>query len=268
MVDFKQTINLIRQNNGFKPNKREDSFYRTYTIQNNRPIQVRISNHGTHLWTWYDKDYDPSYAINICVVFSKDGSHSSDTTVDTWIKDEQGNVIGERKPFEVKQFVYNCQILDENDAGLINAEIQNTWKNGGFNDPLAGTPKHANVVLLKTNQDTDNDNTDIKTENIMKNKRTYRLTENKLRGVIREAVKSALRENEDDFTPHGYMGKSNWGGTEVQISDNGDSARFRDNYGDGPGQPTDWLEIQFDEDGVAYVETPNGVERLDMYMRY
>ena len=56
MVDFKQAINLIRQNNGFKPNKREDSFYRTYTIQNNRPIQVRISNHGTHLWTWYDKD--------------------------------------------------------------------------------------------------------------------------------------------------------------------------------------------------------------------
>lgn len=170
MVDFKQAINLIRQNNGFKPNKREDSFYKTYTIQNNRPIQVRISNHGTHLWTWYDKDYDPSYAINICVVFSEDGSHSSDTTVDTRIKDEQGNVIGERKPFEVKQFVYNCQILDENDAGLINAEIQNTWKNGGFQDPLAGTPKHANVVLLKTNQDTDNDNTDIKTENIMRNK--------------------------------------------------------------------------------------------------
>lgn len=160
MVDFKQAINLIRQNNGLKPNKREDSFYRTYTIQNSRPIQIRISNHGTHLWTWYDKEYDPSYAINICVVFSKDGSHSSDTTVDTRIKDEQGNVIGERKPFEVKQFVYNCQILDENDAGLINAEIQNTWNKGGFNDPLAGTPKQANIIPLRTNNN--DNNTDIK----------------------------------------------------------------------------------------------------------
>ena len=96
----------------------------------------------------------------------------------------------------------------------------------------------------------------------------YRLSENKLRGMIREAVKNALNENDDDFVPHGYQAKSNFGGTEVQISDNGDSARFRDNYGDGPVQPTDWMELQFDEDGVAYVETPNGVERLDMYMRY
>lgn len=96
----------------------------------------------------------------------------------------------------------------------------------------------------------------------------YRLSENKLRGLIREAVKNVLMESDDDFTPHGYMGKSNWGGTEIQISDDGSAARFRDNYGEGPGDPTGWLEIQFDEDGVAYVETPNGVERLDQYMRY
>ena len=151
MIDYNEAIRAIKDNNGFKPNKKEDSFYRTYTIQNSRPIQIRISNHGTHLWTWYDKDYDPSYAINICVVFSEDGSHSSDTTVDTRIKDEQGNIIGERKPFEVKQFVYNCQNLDNNDAALINMEIQNTWKNGGYQDPLAGTPKQANVIPLRTN---------------------------------------------------------------------------------------------------------------------
>lgn len=160
MIDYNEAIRAIKDNNGFKPNKKEDSFCRTYTIQNSRPIQIRISNHGTHLWTWYDKDYDPSYAINICVVFSEDGSHSSDTTVDTRIKDEQGNIIGERKPFEVKQFVYNCQNLDNNDAALINMEIQNTWKNGGFQDPLAGTPKQANVIPLRTNNN--DNNTDIK----------------------------------------------------------------------------------------------------------
>lgn len=197
MIDYNEAIRAIKDNNGFKPNKKEDSFYRTYTIQNSRPIQIRISNHGTHLWTWYDKDYDPSYAINICVVFSEDGSHSSDTTVDTRIKDEQGNIIGERKPFEVKQFVYNCQNLDNNDAALINMEIQNTWKNGGFQDPLAGTPKQANVIPLRTNNN--DNNTDIKTENIMRNKRTYRLTENRLRGMIREAVKNTLNEISDDL---------------------------------------------------------------------
>lgn len=197
MIDYNEAIRAIKDNNGFKPNKKEDSFYRTYTIQNSRPIQIRISNHGTHLWTWYDKDYDPSYAINICVVFSKDGSHSSDTTVDTRIKDEQGNIIGERKPFEVKQFVYNCQNLDNNDAALINMEIQNTWKNGGFQDPLAGTPKQANVIPLRTNNN--DNNTDIKKENIMRNKRTYRLTENRLRGMIREAVKNTLNEISDDL---------------------------------------------------------------------
>ena len=193
MIDYNEAIRAIKDNNGFKPNKKEDSFYRTYTIQNSRPIQIRISNHGTHLWTWYDKDYDPSYAINICVVFSEDGCHSSDTTVDTRIKDEQGNIIGERKPFEVKQFVYNCQNLDNNDAALINMEIQNTWKNGGFQDPLAGTPKQANVIPLRTNNN--DNNTDIKKENIMRNKRTYRLTESKLRGMIREAVKSVINES-------------------------------------------------------------------------
>lgn len=56
------------------------------------------------------------------------------------------------------------------------------------------------------------------------------------------------------------------GGKEVQISDRGDAVRFRDNHGT-PGEVTDWLEIQFDEDGVAYVETEWGTERLDEYMR-
>ncbi len=70
MVDFNTAIELIRRNGGFKPNKRDDSYYRTYKTQGNRPQQARISNHGTHLWTWYDRDYDPSYAINTCIVLA------------------------------------------------------------------------------------------------------------------------------------------------------------------------------------------------------
>lgn len=155
MIDFDNVIATIRDNNGFKPNKNDSAYYRTYITQGSKPMQIRVSNHGTHLWTWYDKKYDPSYAINIGVVFSSTGEHESNTIVDMEIKNEEGVVIGERKPFEVIQYVYNCQLLDISDAALINQSIQNIWQNKGFNDPLADSPKHAKVMRLKPNEPID-----------------------------------------------------------------------------------------------------------------
>ena len=55
-------------------------------MEDSRPMQARVSNHGTWLRTWYDKDYDPSYAINTCVVFSENGKDKSDVSVDMEIK--------------------------------------------------------------------------------------------------------------------------------------------------------------------------------------
>ena len=96
-------------------------------------------------------------------------------------------------------------------------------------------------------------------------KNTIKLTESELKKIISESVKRVLREN-DDFQPHGYRGTSNWGGLEMQISDSGDAARLRNSV---TNQVSDWLEIQFDEDGVAYVTDENGnEERLCDYMRY
>ena len=110
---------------GFKSNSNDSSYYRTYTIEGNRPLQARISNYGTWLWTWYDKQYDPSYAINTCVVYSENGEDNSNIEVDMKIVDKDGNIICEKKPFEVTQYVYNCQLLDENDSILINQAVQN-----------------------------------------------------------------------------------------------------------------------------------------------
>ena len=152
MIDSNIAIELIRRNGGFKSNSNDSSYYRTYTIDGNRPLQARISNHGTWLWTWHDKDYDPSYAINFCVVFSENGEYDSDVSVDMSIKDEEGNVIGHKKLFEVIQYVYNCQQLDINDVALINQQVQSICQNKGFNDPLANTPKHAKVMILKPSQ--------------------------------------------------------------------------------------------------------------------
>lgn len=95
------------------------------------------------------------------------------------------------------------------------------------------------------------------------NNNRIRITESQLHRVITESVKKVLRESEE-FSPTGYRTVSNLGGHEIEISPRGDSARFKF-YG---GEPTDWLEIEFDEDGVAYVETERGKERLCDYMRY
>lgn len=194
MVDFNTAIELIRRNGGFKPNKRDDSYYRTYKTQGNRPQQARISNHGTHLWTWYDRDYDPSYAINTCIVFSESGTHDSDVSVDMNIKDKQGNVIGQRKTMEVIQYVYNCQLLDENDTALINKVVQSIWQNNGFKDPLAGTPKHAKVFKLIPNQSIQTI-TENKHYNKNRNmKQTIKLRESELRRMITESVKRVINE--------------------------------------------------------------------------
>ena len=87
--------------------------------------------------------------------------------------------------------------------------------------------------------------------------------------LVRECLLEVLAERKqlkesDEFNPSGYRTVSNLGGHEVQIHPSGDSARFKF-YG---GEPTDWLEIEFDENGAAYVETERGRELLADYMRY
>ena len=91
-------------------------------------------------------------------------------------------------------------------------------------------------------------------------KKVVKLTE----GDIRNMVSIVLNEMAgDEFKPNGYRGVSNAGGNEIQVNDSGDAARFR-LYG---GEPTDWMAIEFDENGVAYVDTPSGREMLSDYMR-
>lgn len=94
-----------------------------------------------------------------------------------------------------------------------------------------------------------------------------KIDESQLRKMVSKIIKESLEElgGEDDFQPNGYKGMNNYGGNEIQVNRNGDSARIR--FQDG--EVTDWLEIEFDEEGVAYVTTPHGEqEKLSDYMRY
>lgn len=90
------------------------------------------------------------------------------------------------------------------------------------------------------------------------------LNESKLKQIVAESVKKILSEN--DFKPNGYKATSAFGGYEMQVDNRGEMARLRDSH---TGNVSEWLEIQFDEEGVAYVIDENGnEERLCDYMRY
>ena len=215
MIHFENIINAIRDNNGFKSNKHEDSYYRLYNTSKG-PIQVRISNHGTELWTWVkNAPIDPSecYA-NICIVLSDDGTHHSNTTADMNIyqKDENGKNIldhdGKRIPvgrlddFEVIQYVYNLSILSNRNVGIINQMIQQIPIKGGYYEPLQTNPqKHAKVFKLIPNKPEEiikeNTDTNMKTNN----KNVVRLTESKLTQIVAESVRKVLNEMQnDDFS--------------------------------------------------------------------
>jgi len=227
MVDFNQAIQLIRDNGGFKPNANDSSYYRVYTTQGNKPIQVRVSNHGTHLWTWYGKEYDPSISINICVVFSQNGECNSNTNVDMRILDNQGTVVGEKKQFEVVQYTYNCSLLDKQDIGYINQAILNIWKNNGFSDPFNGTDKAATKQVLHpvaNNKQETNEN------KIMNKKQVIRLNENQLKQIVMESVKEVL--NNEHFPSSGEH-------PDIYTSDTKQGNKYQIRYGSDYGYKKD-----------------------------
>ena len=123
--------------------------------------------------------------------------------------------------------------------------------------------------------------TDINSELEENKSKKKELNENSIRAIVAEALKQVLsqrlNEEMDEFKPHGYCCDSNWGGKEIEISDSGDAARIRTNYGDGPSKPSEWCEIQYDfqdedgndmDDGRPYILVNGEKEYLDNYMRY
>ena len=96
-------------------------------------------------------------------------------------------------------------------------------------------------------------------------KKTIKLTESDIRHLVEQTLKEFINDSDDEFVAHGGKPMNNYGGNEIQISDDGDGARIRYQS----GEITDWMEIEFDEEGVAYVTTPDGEqERLCDYMRF
>lgn len=78
-----------------------------------------------------------------------------------------------------------------------------------------------------------------------------------------------MKESNEVFVAHGYMGMDNFGGIEIQINDFGDSARLRF-YDD---EVTDWLEVEYgineddNEDIYNYVRFNDEEYGLDEFVR-
>tara|TARA_R110002167_G_scaffold3430_2_gene16748 strand:- start:1386 stop:1634 length:249 start_codon:yes stop_codon:yes gene_type:complete len=79
-------------------------------------------------------------------------------------------------------------------------------------------------------------------------------------------------ENQD-FIAHGCYTISNLGGFLIELSNCGESARVKDNYGSDKPQISDWLEIEYviDEDNKEELSPtidPNGYNiPLNLVMR-
>lgn len=94
------------------------------------------------------------------------------------------------------------------------------------------------------------------------------ITESQLRQIVKESVKKALKEKYgDDFTPHASRTITNLGGYEMELSPDGESARFREAWGNENPKVSRWIKIRFTSDGRAYVMLNGRRESLENYMR-
>lgn len=139
MIDNTHFTHIIACRLKYRPNFKDISYYKRY--YNGETInQVRFSNYGTCLDTWVDNNYVPSNPsnTNISIVFAKDGIPTN-------------NCLTSSQPFTVKQYVYNCEHLELNDALLIIQAIKQLVSTNEFNDPFEGTLKEAEIHILTTN---------------------------------------------------------------------------------------------------------------------
>lgn len=193
------------------------SAYGVFNLENGNCVAVRAANHGTFLYNWLKMQDTP---FNVDLLTS---ANIAITFLDGSIPFSQNNNINmdsdaEPPVFVVRQYVYNCAVLDSNDINTIISASKKLISDGVYTDPFEedGT-KHAIIYREKTNepskdviaktlkrhratkkkgeeQSTNNtrNNNPIKENRNMK--QTIRLTESELKNMIAESVKGALNE--------------------------------------------------------------------------
>ena len=217
----------------FIPNTKGNSYYLIQNRgENNLPVQIRISNHGTYLETWTDRKelgdsvdrIDPAHSINISIVFVDNGK-SITNDCDDQVNCEGcvlpvckpqtfdgQNEIG--RPFKVFQYVYQSDDIASRYINSLTKAIFHARYTGEYIDPLkdlprAAKPKEFDSTNLPKGKQPKYSQTENKQYNKNRNmKQTIKLRESELKQMIAESVRRAL--NEDtwyDANPHKFSDK-------------------------------------------------------------
>lgn len=146
----------------FIPNTRGNSFYLIQNRgDNNLPVQIRLSNHGTYLETWTDRKelgdsvdrIDPTHSIKISIVFVDNGKSITDDC-ESQVNCEGcalpvckpqtfagQNEIG--RPFKVYQYVYQSDTIAPRYINALAKSIFHARHSGEYIDPLKDLPRAA-----------------------------------------------------------------------------------------------------------------------------
>lgn len=162
-------------------NDGKDSFY---IYKPNGKVEIRISNHCTHLWTWHERRNGKFDDITrISIVFEESDTYSD------------ANLVLRRHrntPLMVQEFVYRIgdpQAFTPSDVKLVINEIQQCIKKGKMYEDPTGKLEYSEMRVSENPPTNENINCNI---NMKTNK--VRLTEGQLRRVVAESVKRVLRE--------------------------------------------------------------------------
>lgn len=153
---YKMLCAKYPQSPSFIPNTKGDSFY---LISNRgeglQPTQIRLSNHGTYLETWCDRNelgdsverLNPALCVNISIVFVDEGG---DLTKDCkGMANCEGCEIEPCKPqtfegqdqigrpFTVIQYVYSSKCIRRKYINGLTKAIAEASTKGKYIDPLA-----------------------------------------------------------------------------------------------------------------------------------
>ena len=150
---------------------------------------IRLADHCTYMQTWVDN-----------------GTWNAPVRLDIVVEDEPTQAVTQVKDgydFTITEFVLPSNTMSPQTARMIAYDIRNTMNGKSYANNARGEKR-----LLKSTHNTDGSqqSTQIATkQNIISNKQytnmktenknVVRLTESQLRGIIREAVKSALNES-------------------------------------------------------------------------
>lgn len=167
-------------------NDGKDSFY----IQNKREkIEIRVSNHCTHLWTWHQRKSGKSDGVlRISIVFESEDTYNNENLI---LKNTRTT------PLRVLEYVYRCnnpQYLTNKDVSAIIKSINSSLKTGQQYTDITGKLMYIkervsiNPVVDETSYDA---LPLLNTHEPLRN-HVIRLSERDLYNIIEETVRDAL----------------------------------------------------------------------------